>query len=61
MTIEAWLRSATEDAERRGIPALKPILDGLAKAVAVVRAADFNDHANDGLPGAERRDQSHQR
>jgi hypothetical protein len=61
MTIDAWLQDAVADAERRGLPELKPILEALAKAVAVVRAADFNDHANDGLPGAKRGGASPQR
>jgi len=42
MTIDAWLQSALADAERRGLPELKPLLEALAKTVAVVRAADFN-------------------
>jgi hypothetical protein len=46
MTIDAWLKCATEDAERRGIPELKPILEALAKATTTLRAADFNDNAS---------------
>ena len=46
MTIEAWLQAAAADAERRGIPELKPILETLARATAALRAADFNDRAN---------------
>jgi len=42
MTIEAWLQSAVADAERRGLPELKPILETLAKAITAIRAADFN-------------------
>ena len=42
MTIENWLQSAVADAERRGLPELKPLLEALAKTVAVVRGADFN-------------------
>jgi len=42
MKIEAWLQSAVADAERRGLPELKPLLEMLAKTVATVRAADFN-------------------
>jgi hypothetical protein len=45
MTIDAWLQAATADAERRGLPELKPILETLARATAALRAADFNDHA----------------
>jgi hypothetical protein len=46
MTIENWLKAAVEDAERRGLPDLKPILEGLARASGALRAADFNDDAS---------------
>ncbi len=46
MTIDAWLQAAVADAERRGLPELKPILETLARATSALRAADFNDHAN---------------
>ena len=42
MTIDTWLENAVADAERRGIPELKPILETLAKVTAALRAADFN-------------------
>jgi hypothetical protein len=45
MTTDAWLQSAIADAERRGLPDLKPLLETLAKAVAAIRAADFNINA----------------
>jgi hypothetical protein len=45
MTIDAWLQAAIADAERRGIPELKPILETLARATTALRAADFNGHA----------------
>jgi hypothetical protein len=48
MTIDAWLQAAIADAERRGLPELKPILETLARATAALRAADFNDHASGG-------------
>jgi hypothetical protein len=54
MTIDAWLAAAIADAERRGLPELKPILETLARATAALRAADFNDHANDDSPGRSR-------
>jgi hypothetical protein len=47
MTIESWLEAAVADAERRGLPELKPILETLARATKALRAADFNDNAND--------------
>ena len=45
MTIDAWLQAAVADAERRGLPELKPILEALARATTALRAADFNDSA----------------
>jgi hypothetical protein len=50
MTIDAWLTAAIADAERRGLPELKPILETLARATKALRAADFNDHANADSP-----------
>jgi hypothetical protein len=39
--VDAWLASAIEDAERRGLPELKPLLEGLARTTASLRAADI--------------------
>ena len=41
MTIESWLAAAVADAERRGLPELKPMLEALARATRALRAADF--------------------
>ena len=46
MTIEAWLSAAIDDAERRGLPQLKPLLEALAKSTRALRAADFNENAS---------------
>jgi len=46
MTIKTWLECAVQDAERRGLPALKPLLDGLARSTAALRLADWNDDAS---------------
>ena len=46
MSIEFWLQAAIVDAERRGLPELKPILEALARATTALRAADFNDDAS---------------
>ncbi len=43
MTVAEWLALAKADAEKRGLPDLIPALDGLAKATAQLRAADWND------------------
>jgi hypothetical protein len=45
MTIDQWLQAALADADRRGLPALKPLLEALARATRALRAADFNDDA----------------
>jgi hypothetical protein len=42
-SVDRWLRAAVEDAERRGLPDLKPLLEGLAQATVALRAADWND------------------
>jgi hypothetical protein len=41
MTIESWLQAAIADAEQRGLPDLKPLLEALAKATAALRASDI--------------------
>jgi hypothetical protein len=46
MTIDAWLRAAINDAERRGLPQLKPLLEALAQSTRALRAADFNENAS---------------
>jgi hypothetical protein len=45
MTLEQWLQVAIADAERRGLPDLKPILEALARATKALRSADFNTTA----------------
>ncbi len=45
MTIKAWLDAAVQDAERRGVPALKPLLETLARATSALRMAEWNDDA----------------
>ena len=45
MNVQAWLESATADAERRGLSALKPLLEALARAMSTLRAADWNADA----------------
>ena len=45
MMIDAWLKAALADAERRGLPDLKPLLEALARATSLLRAADFRDDA----------------
>ena len=45
MTLEQWLDNATHDAERRGLPALKPLLETLARATSALRTAEWNGDA----------------
>lgn len=47
MTVDAWLKAAISDADHRGLPELKALLEGLALATAALRRASFGDHAND--------------
>ena len=67
MTVERWLAAAEADADARGLPELKPLLQGLAASTRALRAGDWNDVADDGPPapaparrrrsdGLERRD-----
>ena len=39
MNVDAWLAAALADAERRGLPELKAILEALAQATRALRAA----------------------
>ena len=39
MTVYDWLKSAIEDAERRDLPALKPLLEAIAKSTEALRKA----------------------
>ena len=45
MTIEQWLEDGKSDAYRRKLPELADLLEGLARATAALRAADWNDDA----------------
>jgi hypothetical protein len=49
MTVDAWLRAALADAEERGLPELKPLLEGLALATSGLRAANFTVDAGGAL------------
>ena len=46
MTVDTWLEVVLADADRRGLPALKPLLQTLAKATRALRDADFGDDAS---------------
>lgn len=48
--IDRWLAAAEADVEARGLQAVKPLLQGLAGALRVLRAADWNDRADGASP-----------
>ena len=50
MTIEEWLEHALSDADRRELPALRPLLEGLATSTSVLRAGDWNLDLSGELP-----------
>jgi hypothetical protein len=45
MTIKIWLDNAMQDADRRGLPSLRPLLEALARATSALRTADWNHDA----------------
>jgi hypothetical protein len=47
MTVESWLSSAITDAERRGLPGLKPLLETLARSTEALRRAAAAVSASD--------------
>jgi len=46
MTIKTWLDTAIQDAERRGLASLRPMLETLARATSALRTADWNADAS---------------
>jgi hypothetical protein len=42
MTIKTWLEAAAQDAERRNLPGLRPMLEALARSTSALRSADWN-------------------
>ena len=38
----SWLEDALRDADRKGLPDLRPLLESLARATAALRAAEWN-------------------
>lgn len=47
MTVDTWLENALREADRRQLPALRPLLETLARSTRVLRAADWNVDARD--------------
>jgi hypothetical protein len=54
MTVERWLAAAEADVENRGLPELKPLLQGLAASMRALRAGDWNDRADADVPATRR-------
>jgi hypothetical protein len=53
VTIKTWLDHAVQDAERRGLPTLRPLLEALARSTSALRSADWNfDATGEGDPPA---------
>ena len=50
--VAAWLARASADAEARGLPDLRPLLDGLARSTEALREADpaLSGAAKDNTP-----------
>jgi hypothetical protein len=50
--VAAWLARATADADARGLPELRPLLEGLARSTTALRDADpaLTGAANDDTP-----------
>jgi hypothetical protein len=46
MTIKAWLETATQDADRRNLTALRGLLEALARSTSALRTADWNFDAS---------------
>lgn len=55
MEITDWLRAACADADARGLPDLKPLLETLARATERLRDADAA-HRHDATPGGRARE-----
>jgi hypothetical protein len=55
--VSAWLQSAMADAERRGLPELKPLLEGLAQSLTALRTAHAEHEAPLGKPTTKGRDE----
>ena len=51
--VDAWLAAAIAAAEKRGLPELKPLLEGLATATRLLRRAPFNEDARGPIAAAE--------
>ena len=46
MTVKVWLEHAINDAERRGLTGMRPLLEALARSTSALRTADWNFDAS---------------
>jgi hypothetical protein len=53
MTVQSWLAAAVADAEQRGMPELKPLLETLARSTDALREADARIAGRDADPPGE--------
>ena len=44
-SVAAWMTRIADDARRRGLPELVPLIESLGRAVTSLREADWNDNA----------------
>ena len=51
-SVEAWLARSVADAEARGLPELKPLLESLARSVQALRDAD-TEFGHPALPDSD--------
>jgi hypothetical protein len=42
MTIKTWLETASQDADKRNLAALRPMLEAFARSTSALRSADWN-------------------
>jgi hypothetical protein len=53
VTIKTWLETTAQDAERRNLPSLRPLLEALARSTSALRSADWNFDATGELDSAQ--------
>jgi hypothetical protein len=46
MNLETWLQIASADAQKRGLPELRTLLEALARSTQALRAADYIEPAH---------------
>jgi hypothetical protein len=46
MTVKVWLENAINDAERRGLTGMRPMLEALARSTSALRTAEWNFDAS---------------